>query len=204
MRTTLFLVLLLAVASTGCARLLSVYDDSYQCPVAQSGNRPCEPASAAYLRALSKPGLPPPPDLLRYQSPTPTEGDAWQAPVRTVWLAPYVDSSGRRHEATLMRIVVMPGPPIVRPEPEFLVPPVPTIGDDVMQMGPPVPPAETTSPSGGNRGGGLGNQGTFGNQNPRGRSPLGQGGGFSIPGLPPSPQSGLPNSNSGGFAVPGY
>jgi hypothetical protein len=201
MRAALILALLLATTSASCAKLLSVYDDSYQCPVAKSKDKPCEPASTAYLRALARPGLPPPPDPLRDQNPT-ESGDAWQPPVRTVWLAPFVDSAGRRHEATLMRVVVMPGPPIVRPEPEFLVPPVPMQADDGTQVGPPVPPAEAGSPSQtGNRGNSLLNQ--YGARNgttrPGPNQGFGQQGGFQIPGRPQT----QPGS-TGGFNLPGY
>ncbi len=145
-------VLLGVLLVSGCARLISVYNDQFECPRA-TGDAPCESLSTAYRRATTAEPLPAPPDPHRHTGSAVTgTTDTWVPPVKTVWLAPWVDSAGRRHEAELLRIVVMPGMPGIKPEPEFLVPPVPEPTEDGGLLGPPAPPAElpgiTTRPTG--------------------------------------------------------
>jgi hypothetical protein len=191
MRFRLCLPLLPALLLAGCASLISAYNDKYACPY-ETTDHPCEQASKAALRAMTKQAIPPPPDPGRSDPPG-TSPDTWVPPVRTVWIAPYTDTFGRRHEPAILRIVVLPGPPAITPEPEFLVPPVPQTADDGSQIGPPVPPAETpattkpTSPGT-----------TPQNRTPRTsalpRSPIG-----SVT-TPPTPGFGSP----GGFTIPGY
>jgi len=191
MRFRLCLPLLPALLLAGCASLISAYNDKYACPY-ETTDHPCEQASKAALRAMTKQAIPPPPDPGRSDPPG-TSPDTWVPPVRTVWIAPYTDTFGRRHEPAILRIVVLPGPPAITPEPEFLVPPVPQTADDGSQIGSPVPPAETpattksTSPGT-----------TPQNRTPRTsalpRSPIGSGT------TPPTPGFGSP----GGFTIPGY
>jgi hypothetical protein len=187
-------ILLLACALTlgGCASLISAYNDQFECPRSK-GDQPCEQSSKAYMRAMAKQGLPQPPDLGRYTAPG-TSGDEWVPPVKSVWIAPYVDSAGRRHEPAVMRMVVMPGPSILKPEPEFLVPPVPDVADDGSSIGPPVPPAETSPKT----------QGRTAPRThaPQPNSPLRSSGVGSNTGtgLGNAPQTGTP----GGFSIPGF
>lgn len=136
-RTLLCAALLLA---SGCGKLISVYNDHFQCPIAQ-GDGPCQSLSNAYATATAKTMIPEPPDPGRLTPPA-TTNDDWVPPVKTIWIAPYVDAAGRRHEPAVMRLVVLPGPPIVKPEPEFLIPPVPEVTDEGSTIGPPVPPAD--------------------------------------------------------------
>ncbi len=143
MRLRHCLLLLPALLLAGCASLISAYTDRFECPREKS-DQPCEQASKAYLRAMSKPAIPAPPDPGRSDIPG-TSPDTWVPPVHTVWIAPYTDTFGRRHEPSLLRIVVLPGPLSLKPEPEFLVPPVPQTAEDGSEIGPPVPPTETPS-----------------------------------------------------------
>ncbi len=190
MRLRHCLLLLPALLLAGCASLISAYNDTFECPREKS-DQPCEQASKAYLRAMSKPAIPAPPDPGRYDTPG-TSADTWVPPVHTVWIAPYTDTFGRRHEPSLLRIVVLPGPPSVKPEPEFLVPPVPQTGEDGSEIGPPVPPTDaagTTRPGSPSI--------PQPNRTPRTtvpRSPFG-----SNTTLPPS----LNPSAAGGFGIPG-
>ena len=191
---TVRLLLLLActLTTSGCAGLISAYNDTFECPRSE-GDHPCGQASKAYMRAMTKPGLPHPPDPGRYAAPG-FESDHWIPPVKSVWVAPYVDNAGRRHEPSVIRMIVMPGPSILKPEPEFLVPPVPEAADDGSTIGPPVPPADTMP-------------NTQGRPNPRTRTPqpprqprAGSLGGNTGTGLGNAPQMG----GNSGFSIPGF
>jgi hypothetical protein len=187
------LPLLAVVLLSGCARLISVYNDEFECPRA-TGDGPCESLSTAYRRATTPQPLPPPPDPHRHTgSGAPGATDTWVPPVKTVWLAPWVDNAGRRHEAAVLRIVVMPGTAGIKPEPEFLVPPVPEPTEDGGLLTPPAPPAElpgaTTKPAGrgipGNHERSQRPSVTAPSRSPFGTSPTHQppGAGFSLPGF---------------------
>ena len=195
MGVRILMLLTCAVALSGCASLLSAYNDQFECP-RSTGDQPCEQASKAYLRAMAKQGLPQPPDPGRTTSPG-ESSDRWVPPVKTIWIGPYVDSAGRRHEPAIMRIVVMPGPSILKPEPEFLVPPVPEVADDGSTMGPPVPPAEA-SQTGQSRG----------STNTRTRTPPSNAPLHSGRGIGSNAGTGLGNAPqaapSGGFSIPGF
>jgi hypothetical protein len=195
MRVRILVLLTGAMALSGCASLISAYNDQFECPRSK-GDQPCEQTSKAYLRAMAKQGLPQPPDPGRYTHPG-DSADGWVPPVKTVWIGPYVDSAGRRHEPAVLRIVVMPGPSILKPEPEFLVPPVPEVADDGSTLEPPVPPAEA-SPTGQSRG-----TPTPRTRTPPRNAPLRAGGGIGSTGgtgLGTTPQT-VP---SGGFSIPGF
>ena len=195
MHVRILWLLTCTMALSGCASLISAYNDQFECPRSK-GDQPCEQASKASMRAMAKQGLPQPPDPGR--STSPGEGpDGWVPPVKTLWIGPYVDSAGRRHEPAVMRIVVMPGPSILKPEPEFLVPSVPEVADDGSTIAPPVPPAEA-SPTGQSRG----NPQTR-TRTPPLNAPLRSGGGFGSTGgtgLGTAPQA----APSGGFSIPGF
>lgn len=134
LRSLLFVLLLLtAVSLPAC----SVYKSEFKCDTPGA----CRSLQQVYSDSTSIPTLPPPPDPTRYAPPS---SEPWTPPVKTVWIAPYVDSAGRRHEASLMRLIVLPGPKAATPEPEFLVPPFPDPqGDDA--SGPLAPPEPSPS-----------------------------------------------------------
>jgi len=181
-----------ALTLSGCASLISAYQAQFECP-RSTGDQPCEQASKAYLRAMAKAGVPHPPDPGRDAAPATSE-EAWVPPVKTVWLAPYVDANGRRHEPALLRMIVLPGPASLKPEPEFLVPPVPDVAEDGSMVGPPVPPADATptAPS----------RSTPRTRTPQPGSPLRPSGAGShtAPGLGHVPSG----TTSGGFSIPGF
>lgn len=192
MRPHLLWLLGLALTLSGCASLISAYQDQFECP-RSAGDQPCEQASRAYLRAMAKHGVPPPPDPDRDRAPGTSE-EAWIPPVKTVWIAPYVDGNGRRHEPAILRMIVLPGPASLKPEPEFLVPPVPDVAEDGSLIGPPVPPADTPPQ-------------VPGRTAPRTRTP--QSGSLLRPsgaGSPPGTSLGTPppGNSPGGFSIPGF
>jgi hypothetical protein len=124
---------------TGCGSLLSVYADRFQCPIPKGEGR-CQSLQQSYITATTRPPIPPPPDPDRLAPPA--TGGEWVPPVKTIWIAPYVDTAGRRHEPSLLRVVVFPGRSTLKPEPELLIPPVPETDTDGSTSGPPAPPAE--------------------------------------------------------------
>jgi hypothetical protein len=192
MRPRVLWLLGCALTLSGCASLISAYQAQFECP-RSTGDQPCEQASKAYLRAMTKAGVPHPPDPGRDAAPATSE-EAYVPPVKTVWLAPYVDGNGRRHEPALLRMIVLPGPASLKPEPEFLVPPVPDVAEDGSMIGPPVPPADATPTAQG--------RSTPRTRTPQPGSPLRSSGAGShtAPGLGHLP----PGNTSGGFSIPGF
>ena len=192
MRTRILWLLGCALTLSGCASLISAYQDQFECPRSK-GAQPCEQASKAYMRSMAKQGVPQPPDPGRYGVPG-TSADAWVPPVKTVWIAPYVDGNGRRHEPAILRMIVLPGPASLKPEPEFLVPPVPDVAEDGSMIGPPVPPADATPTAQG--------RSTPRTRAPQPASPLRSGGVGSHPG---TGRGNLPQGKTpGGFSIPGF
>jgi hypothetical protein len=161
---------------SGC----SIYESEWHCPY-PTGDGPCRSLTTAYSVSASTPVIPQPPDPTRL-APPPIATD-WAPPVKTIWIAPYLDTAGRRHEASVIRSIVFPGQPVVAPEPEFLIPPVPESTEEGT-LGPPVPPADA-APS---------RQAAPRDRTPRPASPPAR----STPGATGTPSS-VP-----GFGLPGY
>lgn len=183
--------LLLALLSAGLSTACATYQGEFQCKA--PAGMPCRSLQEAYATATTVPSLPLPPDPAR--TPPPDSAEHWTPPVKTVWIAPYVDSAGRRHEASILRLVVFSGAKAVTAEPEFLVPPVPetTEGGELTAppLPPPTPPLAKALPLLPGRGQGQGHS----------RSPVG---------APPEPAPGfftppaLQNTPPAGFGLPGY
>lgn len=184
LRSHLQLAFLSAGLLTGCA----AYESEFQCkaPVGM----PCRSLQAVYNAETAIPTLPPMPDPTRSLSSEIAE--QWTPPVKTVWIAPYIDSAGRRHEASILRLVVFSGARAVTAEPEFLLPPIPETTDSGESIAPPQPPPTPAPHIAPGR-----TQGQ--SQPPIGIPPE------LIPGLftPPMPHGGKPLPLSG-FAAPGY
>jgi hypothetical protein len=182
LRSRLQLAFLSAGLLTGCA----AYESEFQCkaPVGM----PCRSLQAVYNAETAIPALPPVPDPTRNLSSEIAE--QWTPPVKTVWIAPYVDSAGRRHEASILRLIVFSGTRAVTAEPEFLLPPIPDTTDSGESIAPPQPPPAPTPHITPGRPQGQ-------NQPSIGIPPE------LTPGLftPPTPQGGKPSS---GFGLPGY
>lgn len=114
----------------------------------------------------------------------------WSPPVKTVWITPYLDSAGRRHEASLIRIIVFPGPKATSSEPEFLLPPIPDESDGQLIAPPAGPQSLPSARSETSVRGGASRQ-------PRPSSP-------SNPVFTPPNPSATPTPASPGFPLPGY
>lgn len=177
LRPRVQLALLSAGLLTGCA----AYQSEFQCkaPVGM----PCRSLQTVYTAETALPALPPAPDPARHLASESAE--QWTPPVKTVWIAPYVDSAGRRHEASILRLVVFSGARAITAEPEFLLPPIPDTTEGGESIAPPPPPSlspgrphEPPRP-------------------PAGMSPTPGPGSFT----PPPPPGGKPLT---GFGLPGY
>ncbi len=162
-RCTILLPTLLLLAACG------IYEHEWTCPM-PDGTTKCQSLEQAYASAITQSPIPPPVDPTRLAPPP--EAD-WTPPVKLIWIAPYLDTGGHRHEAALVRVVVFPGAPVTKPEPEFLIPPVPETSEEGGLTTPPSPPPAPDS-----------GRGT--------RSPM----------LRPSP-GGSRSGGSSGFAIPG-
>lgn len=134
-----------AIALTGAGLLAacSTYQGEFRCPYPQGAG--CRSLQQVYKAETVRPPLTPAPDPARV-SPT-TQAEDWTPPVRTVWIAPYVDNAGRRHEASVVRLVVFPGPRATIAEPEFLIPPIPESTESGDLLVPPPPPPTSPVPS---------------------------------------------------------
>jgi hypothetical protein len=171
-------LLLALLLLSGC----SIYESEWRCPF-PPGDGGCRSLNTAYRVSAATPAIPQPPDPTRL-APPPT-GTDWTPPVVTIWVAPYLDTAGRRHEASIVRSIVFPGQHVVAPEPEFLIPPVPETTEDGT-VRPPVPPPDA--------GAGAPRQAPPRDRTPRPASPPAR----STPGATGSP-TGTP-----GFGLPGY
>lgn len=180
---------LAALLSAGLLSGCAAYQSEFQCKVPPG--MPCRSLQTVYNVETAVPPLPPVPDSTRV---IPSESaEQWTPPVKTVWIAPYVDTAGRRHEASILRLVVFPGVRAVTAEPEFLLPPIPetTEGGDLTVPPPPPPtPPAPSLPMGQGR-----TQGQ--SRSPMATTPE------LAPGLftPPAPQG---NKLPPGFGLPGY
>ncbi len=119
----------------GCS--LTQYQSEFECGVPK-GAGGCRSLQQIYTQSAVPTLLPPTPDPTRLGQPLPTE--EWSPPVKTVWIAPYVDTAGRRHEASLMRLIIFPGAKVVNAEPEFLIPPIPETTEQGELTAPAAPP----------------------------------------------------------------
>jgi len=135
MRLYRYTLALSLLALTGCG-ISSIYNSEFQCPIPKSDGG-CRDLQGVYNKSTFVTPVPPPPDPTRYHS-TPS-GDKWDPPVKTLWIAPYLDNAGRRHEASLLRIVVFQGPKTIASESEFLLPPIPEDIDGQSTAPPPGP-----------------------------------------------------------------
>jgi hypothetical protein len=168
----------------------SLYQSEFQCNVPPGV--PCRSLQQVYAEETARAPLPPAPDPTRSLPPDATE--EWVPPVKTVWIAPYLDSAGRRHEASILRLVVFPGARAVTAEPEFLILPIPETTEagelSAPPAAPPTPPP-APAPRAPER-----SRGTPGSQGAR------------QPALPPGLPQGLftppsPASPGAGFGLPG-
>lgn len=121
----------------------SAYEGEFRCPVPTG--IACRSLQQVYKAETTRPPLPPAPDPQRVSAVAPAE--EWTPPVKSVWIAPYVDNAGRRHEASLVRLVVFPGPRATAAEPEFLIPPIPESTETGELLVPPPPPPTSPAPS---------------------------------------------------------
>ncbi len=135
-----------ALALSACG--ISPYQSTFECGV-PAGAGGCRSLQQVYRQTTGEPPLPTAPDPQRLAPPPPPA--EWTPPVKTVWIAPYVDTHGRRHEASILRIIVFPGAKAVSAEPEFLIPPIPESADGGGLTAPPpapeLPPAATQTPT---------------------------------------------------------
>jgi hypothetical protein len=131
-----------ALALSACS--LSAYQSDFECGI-PTGAGGCRSLQQVYRQSAAAQPLPVAPDPQRL-SPPPAPAE-WAPPVKTVWIAPYVDTHGRRHEASILRIIVFPGAKAVSAEPEFLIPPVPEPGDGGGLTAPPAAPELPPAPS---------------------------------------------------------
>ncbi len=185
----------LALLSAGLLTACSAYQSEFQCNA--PAGMPCRSLQAAYNSATTVPTLPPPPDPSRaLPSDSSQSAEQWTPPVKTVWIAPYVDSAGRRHEASILRLVIFSGAKAVTAEPEFLIPPIPDTTEGGDTIAPPLPPPASPStkmpPLIPGR-----TQGQEQSRSPVGTTPELAPGFFT----PPAPQGGKPLT---GFGLPGY
>lgn len=187
-RFHLQLAILSAGLLTGCA----TYESEFQCKA--PAGMPCRSLQAVYNAETATPALPPAPDPTHSFSSEIAE--QWTPPVKTVWIAPYVDSAGRRHEASILRLIVFSGAHAITAEPEFLLPPIPDTTDSGDSITPPPPPP--TSPTSIPRI-------TPGRPQGQTRSPIDTSPDIALgtftPPMPPTPQGGKPLT---GFGLPGY
>lgn len=184
-RRNVFIVAI--VLLTGC----SVYQSDFQCGIPPAA--PCRSLHQVYAQDTAAPTLPPAPDPTRS---LPAQAEEWTPPVKTVWIAPYVDTAGRRHEASILRFVVFPGARTVTAEPEFLIPPIPDTTEEGDPIGPPPAPPSATIPTPG----ALSRSQTprVGPSGPASQLPSGMPPGLFTPPMPASP------SRGSGFGLPGY
>lgn len=126
----------IVLASAGLLTACSTYQQEFRCPTPTGVA--CRSLQQVYKAETTRLPLPPPPDPTRV-SPAERAED-WTPPVKTVWIAPYVDNRGRRHEASLLRLIVFPGPRGDAAAPEFLIPPIPETTDTGELLVPPPPP----------------------------------------------------------------
>jgi len=152
---------------------------------------PCRSLQTVYNTETAIPALPPVPDPARQFASE--NAEQWTPPVKTVWIAPYIDNAGRRHEASIMRLIVFAGARAINAEPEFLLPPIPDTNDGGESIAPPPPPPTMPTPS---------PHLTPGRPQEQTRGPVGMPSNLT-PGsfTPPTPQAGKPLT---GFGLPGY
>lgn len=188
LRSRLQLAFLSAGLLTGCA----AYESEFQCRA--PAGMPCRSLQAVYNAETAIPTLPPVPDPTRGLSSEIAE--QWTPPVKTVWIAPYVDSAGRRHEASILRLIVFSGARAVTAEPEFLLPPIPDTTDSGDSIAPPPPPPISPTPV---------PHIPPGRPQGQTRSPVETSSDMALgtftPPMPPIPPGGKPLT---GFGLPGY
>jgi hypothetical protein len=136
-RTTIMLT------SVSLLTACSAYQSEFRCPTPTGVA--CRSLQQVYKAETTRPPLPPAPDPQRVPPAAPME--EWTPPVKSLWIAPYIDNAGRRHEASLVRLVVFPGPRATAAEPEFLIPPIPESTETGDLLVPPPPPPTSSVPS---------------------------------------------------------